>query len=1151
MAISEHQGLLSSQLGDDLMKKILAMLLLPLAVMAAPKGGVVQQGSAKIHANGSKTHIETSHRAVVDWDSFSIGKGETVRFIQPKSSSLVINRVGSGASHIDGVLKGNGRIYLLNPNGVLVGKSGIISCAAFAASTLDFDTDACFKGGDLLFKGSSKEGILNLGKIEALDGDVILLARSIVNEGTLSAEKGTVALAAASEVWLKPSGVQRIYIAPKGEEDNQIENSGLIESAYAELRADGNVYRLAINQTGVVEATGIKEENGKIFLVAEGGKTQNTGALIAKSGTIHLLGGDVEVGDGAKIDVSGSSSGGSILVGGDFQGNNPEIPNARMTGVKKGATLCADCLSKGEGGEIILWGDELSSFRGEISARGGPEGGDGGFVEISSPRMLDFAGPVNLTADQGQWGTLLLDPSDVFIRTMPTNHMVSQGVNPLTFLPTAATADLRNTDLEAALNNANVIVTTKSNFSQAGDLSISASVNWAANTSLTLIADRDLLFGVFGESTIACTGNGSITMTCGRDFTMVPRRIETTSGAINIQAERNFSMDSESKEATIASVSGNISIDVKGSMTLVADGATSQILTDSGDILINQKSGYEGTDVTLGRSSNHDCFIESGSGKVLISCSRDLRVLGPSEANRISQIYTGSGPSRIEADTVLILSGDRDNSRALVGTVNGDLELSVVGDVIVKATDASGSHAHLGHYRRDGTETIGGGTLRLLDVGGDVQVLGAQTQEANAQIGASPLNGAGSWDFNGAVELLDVRGEIEVTAGRGAATIGFGVSASDDLYRGSVLIDAQKDVTLTAGEKDATIGLAPGSSNTLVGALETVRVVGQNILLNGGNPGNATIGFQSTGVAPNASVTISDLSLDALVSVILNPGTGGSGFEGSSLIGAFATTGNGAANVTIDSPLVRLNGSSGASGGYSRIISTGAGSISPTFVTINTDQFEVGLTGSNPNSAEVFAGGNLLVLSTGDVALGGASFVHTGSGSLQLVADYNPEDPLLIGAGDFSLLSGATLTSGGPLRIFTPLRRRMVVQAQVNGVTFVPGSVYMDSPTEQWGVAFPDTFNGFPFTFFYKASFNPFVFNKNNRIFAEMFQKLHAYDELLFGCKCFLFGYDKACYDQQFHPKGMGSSFDLFSEEVEYMLWQKYRNYQLKHVESF
>jgi len=1129
------------------MKRLPFFFLLPSILLGSPKGGQVTHGHADIVHHGTETQIETSHHAVIEWDSFSIAPSETMRFVQPHTNSTVINRVHEGMSQIDGALLGNGRIYLLNPNGVLVGKNGIISCAAFAASTLDFDSDACFKGGDLLFKGDSRETILNFGKIKALDGDVFLLARAVINEGTIEAKEGIIGIAAAREVLLKPEGIQRLYIAPQSEDGALLENAGVIEAARAELRADGNVYRLAINQKGAIEATGFREEGGKIVLTAENGRVENRGDLIAESGSIHLLGGDVLVDGTAKVDVSGKGGGGEVLIGGDYQGSNPDILNARYTAVNSDVLIDASAREEGDGGKIIVWGDELASFNGKIGACGGSSEGNGGFVEISSPGLLRFHGLVDVSAERGDFGKLLFDPSDITISNTPNADVnLQNGV----WSAFSTEANLNTIALMNSLISANIKVTTKSSLSAPGNITIENSFGWTQATTLTLEAEQDVIIQPVGNVE---PSNGSVVIHAGRDFRITAgANLTTDAGSIRINAMRDISIKSAmGVDAFVNSSSGNITLNAKRDISILGILNQKAEISSGGSISINQDSAFGGgRNITLGSSTpTIGANSLTAKGPIRLTCKGNLRIYG-SSVNGISEIFSDSGSNLFDIGGDLLLQGGTGtNAKALLGTRNGNLQFQVGGDVEVKGGSANDALAHLGHYRPN-NQSSGAGDLRFSEIGGSVRVIGGTATGCDAHIGAVPINNNGDWSFKGDIELSGIREGVEVQSGVGQALIGFGGGPGFNDFQGSLAIDAQKDIQVTANGNQATIGLA---RSEVTAVLSRLQVQGQNITLQAGNSQDATIGYQSTAASPTSDVLIRNLQVDAIGTVQLNPGTNSDGFNGSSLIGAFSEDGGGVVtNVEINAPSVVVRGSSGTDGGFSRILASNYDVVVSSNVTINTENLDVGFGGTKANSAEMFARNDILVLSEGNVTLRGSSFVHTNVGQLTLVADYNKSDPLEVGDGNFSILAGATLTSAGPLRIFTSTRSSATIDAQLNGVTFVPGPPYVSSATEQWGMAYPDDFGGVPYTLFYKSLVpGQTVFGKNNQIFGEMFQKLHMYDELLFSCKCFLFGYDPACYDQLLHPKGMVSSFDLFSEEEKYMLRQKYRNYELKYVESF
>jgi len=284
----------------------------PSLLRANPNGGAVAAGSAGISSHGSTLTItQGSNRAIINWQDFSISAGETTRFIQPSSSSAILNRVvGGNASQIHGTLQANGQVYLINPNGVLVGPGGVVNTGGFLASTLDLSDDAFLRGGDLRFSGNSNASVINLGSIGASEGDVILIARTIENHGEIHAPKGTGSLAAGSEVLVKASGEERVFIeAGKG----SVTNKGLIEGAAAEIKAaGGNEYALAINNEGTVRATGVVNSGGRIRLVANGGKIRQAGTLKAtkaptatEKADVRVIGKDVEVTESSRIEAPG------------------------------------------------------------------------------------------------------------------------------------------------------------------------------------------------------------------------------------------------------------------------------------------------------------------------------------------------------------------------------------------------------------------------------------------------------------------------------------------------------------------------------------------------------------------------------------------------------------------------------------------------------------------------------------------------------------------------------------------------------------------------------------------------------------------------------------------------------------------------------
>ncbi|MGH9593513.1 MAG: filamentous hemagglutinin N-terminal domain-containing protein, partial [Bryobacteraceae bacterium] len=258
---------------------------------ANPQGGTVAAGSATIGVTGPNTLTinQTSGKVIINWQDFSINAGEVTRFVQPSATAAALNRVvTANPSLLYGTLQANGRIFLINQNGILVGKGGQINTAGFTASTLAL-SDSDFLGGKSLhFVGESTAAIDNLGAITALGGDVFLIAQTVQNSGAIHASAGEVGLAAGSDVTLVQSGNERLSVlagnAGSAPSAVGVNNVGEVTAAVAELKAaGGNIYALAINNGGVVRATGVASQHGQIVLKAAGGNIQNSGTLAANN----------------------------------------------------------------------------------------------------------------------------------------------------------------------------------------------------------------------------------------------------------------------------------------------------------------------------------------------------------------------------------------------------------------------------------------------------------------------------------------------------------------------------------------------------------------------------------------------------------------------------------------------------------------------------------------------------------------------------------------------------------------------------------------------------------------------------------------------------------------------------------------------------
>ncbi len=243
-----------------------------------PSGAQVTSGAATISTAGTAmTVTQSSAKAVVNWQDFSVQAGRSIRFVQPDASSVILNRViGAEASVIDGALSANGRVFLVNPNGVLFGAGAQVEVGGLVASTLAL-RDADFLAGNYVFDGAGAGIVANHGRIVAVGdgqgGVIAMLAAQVVNEGTLQAHRGLVALAAADRVTLDLGGVVGISVQ-RGALAALVDNGGAIRADGGRVlltaKAADELASAAINHDGIIEArTLVTGEQGSIVLLGD------------------------------------------------------------------------------------------------------------------------------------------------------------------------------------------------------------------------------------------------------------------------------------------------------------------------------------------------------------------------------------------------------------------------------------------------------------------------------------------------------------------------------------------------------------------------------------------------------------------------------------------------------------------------------------------------------------------------------------------------------------------------------------------------------------------------------------------------------------------------------------------------------------------
>jgi filamentous hemagglutinin family protein len=631
---------------------------------ALPQGGSVVSGQARIGppSGSGLTVVQNSSRAIIDWNSFSVGQNGSVNFIQPNASSAILNRVtGSTSSTLAGQVSGNGQVFLVNPNGIAITPTGSVQVGGgFVASTLDIG-NADFNAGNLKFSGQgASASVSNAGTISgAATGFVGLIGGSVSNGGTINVPLGKVGLGSGEQATLNPTGDGFLQVAlPTGA---VTANGRALIDVAGSIRASGGAVEIkaataqqavrdAVNISGSLAARSVSGHSGNIVLDGGGGgnviisgKLSATGGKRHAGGTIVVTGNTVRLTSSATLNASGIT-GGNVLVGGDLRGGlDPSaklmaapVANARSTVVDQGAVINANG-TKGSGGHAVIWSDAATDFRGTITATGTAKG-DGGAVEVSSHGVLGYNGSVDVTAAGGKTGTLLLDPYDVTISSPGPDSNMSGAGNP--FSPTGNSSVLSVATLQAALATANVTVDTGAGGAQNGDITVANAVSWASGNSLTLTAARDVVV----NAAISTSNGGTLNLTASRNVS-VNSDITSSSGALNVN------LTASSSAGTVAVSGATISTN-GGNLTASATQPDTTTAITLNNAALNVGSG---TGTLTGTSANGFGAFISGTSSLTASTGT-ITVSGNAPAPNGAIVPFGAGIG-LAASTALTTAG--------------------------------------------------------------------------------------------------------------------------------------------------------------------------------------------------------------------------------------------------------------------------------------------------------------------------------------------------------------------------------------------------------------------------------------------------------------------------------------------------------------
>ncbi|PWY47591.1 hypothetical protein DK459_17270 [Achromobacter sp. RW408] len=967
---------------------------------ANPTGSNVVAGGATINdrGNGTLDINQSTGKAIINWKDFSIGANETVNFRQPGSNSITLNRVvGNDPSAIFGRLNANGTVMLVNPNGVLFGKGARIDVGGLVATTANI-SDKDFLAGKYKFdKPSSKANamIVNEGTISIKDsGLAVLVAPAVRNSGVIEAKLGRVALAGAKTVTVDFHGdgllsfdaTSAVSELPKDADGKPVSalvaNNGVIRAdggtVLMTARAVKGVIDNVVNTDGIVSAKAVGTQNGKIVLsggdagtVNVAGTVEATGANAGeRGGKVVVTGEHVNVARGAAIDVSGAAGGGEIALG--SQGVAPDDGSAAFSGksstvkVAAGASLKADALVNGKGGNVTMWSNDATAFAGSLSARGGAQGGDGGFAEVSSNKNIGLTGSADLRAPKGKTGLLLIDPTDLRIVDSASGSGSQDGA--------------------------------------AGDGTINGGDANTANNTVS----RGLLESLAGTTNIKLEATGQITVadmaainlktTSGHSFTMR----STQTGGIRFE-NANTEISTQGGSITLEALGVGSTLDNIGKLTSRGGAIT---LNATGDINLANVIDA-GSGAALVRTSAGSIRNTGGANQVVAGGSVKLDASGgnigdPAAAvnTRTAQLSLATGGNLAVANRQTLTSLDITSRHAQPGVNNsfqltspdlafalqdnGSYQLSTVtqpglnfsftGDRTITAGNidlGSGALAltsTAGHILGTPTSLLKAGFITLSAAGSDGRsgAIGSSAQGLNTQTASlTATSGTGGVYLNNTgsaiLKAIDTTGSLVATT-TGNLTLGdikTGASAVLTSALGNIVDDGVDATTiatssLTLAAANGTIGTGARSLKTSASSLSAVSSGGVYL---DSTSSNLNI---TQAQAANAAITI----------------TGAGSVSANNV-----SSGGGAVNLTGNS----INAGQVNAGSGNVTLTARAGSITGTSASLITGNVVTLLAPASNTSYTVGTAGTYLRTAAGELhATGGSIFLNQAQGSVLL-----------------------------------------------------------------------------------------------------------------------------------------------------------------------
>ncbi|MCG2708785.1 MAG: filamentous hemagglutinin N-terminal domain-containing protein, partial [Thermodesulfovibrionales bacterium] len=648
-------------LGAFVMLQIASMLF-SATVWALPQDGNVAAGSSTITQPDAATmHItQTTDKSIINWQGYSIGASEKVQYSQPNSGSISLNRVvGADPSLIYGQLSANGQVWVINPNGLLIGSGASINVGSFVGSTLNIGNED-FMAGNYKFinNAASLSSITNQGNIQTADGGyVVLISPSITNEGTITTNLGKTHLASGDEVTLNFAGNDLIgFTIDKAalESAAGITNEGTITANGGEIilsaKVAGDLFKTVINNEGVIEAKTVKNKNGVIKLL--GGMENNT---VRVGGTLDASA--PNGGDGGFIETSAAK----------VKVEDGAIITTYAPYGKTGTWLIdpTDYTIASSGGDIT--GSQLSTSLAstDITIQTSAEGAGNGDIFVNDAVSWTTTAALTLNADGNIYSNAEISGAESMVTLNAPNGAIIDGNNSANnitanelVITTANGVDLDTqvSNLQATnYTSGNIEIdnnTTALNLNDINGLGYSVQNNNSGSVIITTTGDMTVNSHVYSyanaEGVDATAVSGSITLDAG--------------GSISLADSDVYSYAYASDATTNTATAGNITLDAGGSISLGNSGIYSEAYAyygadaeaTSGLINITAGSG----DITLDNSYVYSyAYAEDATTNTATAGNVTLTADGSIDLNS-SQVYSYAEAYPYDTTTNTATSGN-------------------------------------------------------------------------------------------------------------------------------------------------------------------------------------------------------------------------------------------------------------------------------------------------------------------------------------------------------------------------------------------------------------------------------------------------------------------------------------------------------------